>query len=92
MAYLAFGGLAVSRDGVVHRLLKRRERNVLAALLAAHGAPVAADRLVVDIWGERAPPRAFTSLQVAVSHLRSSLEPDRAARSPARLHTRAVRR
>ena len=78
--YRAFGALEVS--GVAAGSLgRRRERNVLAALLAAHGAPVPAERLVAEVWDEDA--QALGALQVAVSRLRTALEPERKARQPA---------
>ncbi len=83
-SYSVFGGLTVTVDGTATPVTARRERSVLAALLVARGAPVPADRLVMDVWGEDAPRQALTSLQVAISRLRGLLEPDRAPRSPAR--------
>ena len=81
----AFGPLTLVRGEAVAELVRRRERNVLATLLAAKGRPVSADRLVVEVWGEEAPPRALASLQVAVSQLRTMLEPDRQPHAPARV-------
>jgi DNA-binding SARP family transcriptional activator len=80
----AFGPLRVVLDGVERELRRRRERNVLATLVAARGRPVSADRLAVEVWGAEAPPKALASLQVAVSRLRALLEPNRVPRSPAR--------
>ena len=88
--YTAFGAMAVSVDGVEVPLTRRRERNVLAVLLAAHGAPVAAERLVAEVWGDEAPGQTLASLQVAVSRLRSQLEPDRKARKGSRLVSTAA--
>lgn len=73
------GPLRVLVEGREQRLGGRRERAVLALLAAHHGQPVPADRLVDDIWGEHAPPSATGSLQVAVSRLRTVLDPDREA-------------
>ena len=81
--YRVLGPPAVVVDGVVHSVSQRRERLILSLLLAAHGTPVSADRLVAEVWGDEAPPRALASLQVAVSRLRSLLEPDRPARGAA---------
>ncbi|WP_183408305.1 BTAD domain-containing putative transcriptional regulator [Nocardioides pocheonensis] len=72
----------ISAAGEVE-LGRRRERNVLGMLVAAHGRPVSADRLVVEVWGEEAPRQALASLQVAVSRLRRILEPERSPRAPA---------
>ncbi len=88
--YTAFGAMAVSVDGVEVPLTRRRERGVLAVLLAAHGAPVAADRLLVEVWGADAPGQTLATLQVAVSRLRSTLDPGRAARTPSPLRSGAA--
>ena len=85
VTYAAFGAMAVTVDGVRHPLTRGRDRGVLAVLLAAHGVPVPADRLVAEVWGADAPPTALGLLQVSVSRLRSVLEPDRASRTGTRL-------
>jgi DNA-binding SARP family transcriptional activator len=77
----AFGLLRLVRPDAEVELRRRRERNVLATLLAAHGRPVPADRLVTEAWGDEAPPQALASLQVAVSRLRRMLEPERSPRA-----------
>jgi DNA-binding SARP family transcriptional activator len=88
--YTAFGAMAVSVDGEQQPLTRRRERGVLAVLLAAHGAPVAAERLVAEVWGEESRGQTLASLQVAVSRLRAQLEPDRTARTGSRLVSTAA--
>ena len=60
-----------------------RQRSVLALLLVARGQVVSVDRLVEDLWNGEPPPRAIGALQAYVSHLRRSLEPQRAPRTPA---------
>ena len=82
--------MAVSVGGVRQPLTRRRERGVLSVLLAAHGAPVAAERLLVEVWGDEAPGQTLGSLQVAVSRLRTQLEPERAARKGSRLVSTAA--
>ena len=52
-------------------------------LLIARGAVVSVDRLIDDLWHGEPPPRATGGLQVYVSNLRRTLEPDRAPRTPA---------
>ncbi|WP_129337660.1 ATP-binding protein [Cellulomonas endophytica] len=79
------GRVGVTVGGVDVPVAGRRERAVLAVLLAAHGAVVPADRLVDALWGGAAGPGALGSLQVAVSHLRRALEPGRAAGEPPRV-------
>ena len=81
MRYRAFGAIAV-QDVEARSLNRRRERNVLAVLMSAHGAPIPAERLVAEVWHEDS--QALGALQVAVSRLRSDLEPERVARQPAR--------
>ena len=52
---------------------------LLADLLVHAGEPVSADRLVDDLWGERAPADPAGALQAKVSQLRRVLaaaEPD----------------
>ena len=49
------------------------------------GAPVTAERLLAEVWGEEAPGQTLGSLQVAVSRLRTMLEPGRAPRKGSRL-------
>ncbi len=88
--YSAFGAMAVAVDGEEVPLTRRRERGVLSVLLAAHGAPVAAERLVAEVWGDEAPGQTLAALQVAVSRLRSQLEPDRKARTGSRLVSTAA--
>ena len=54
-------------------------RALLADLLVHAGEPVSADRLVDDLWGERAPADPAGALQAKVSQLRRVLaaaEPD----------------
>jgi len=50
-----------------------KQRSLLALLLLAHGRPVATERLIDDIWGERPPETARKSIQKYVSNLRDSL-------------------
>ena len=50
----------------------RRQRAVLALLLTSEG-PVSAERAVVEVWGEDAPPETVKTLRSVVSRLRSQL-------------------
>jgi DNA-binding SARP family transcriptional activator len=79
------GPLRVLRDGVELDLGRPKQRLLLAVLVAAGGDTVSVDRLVDELWGEAPPPRVAASVQAYVSKLRNVLEPDRPARSPARL-------
>jgi DNA-binding SARP family transcriptional activator len=56
-------------DGVIS-LPRRQQRALLAALALRAGEVVSTDRLVADLWGERAPASATGSLQNTVSALR----------------------
>lgn len=80
ISYIAFGGLQVVVDGVARAVGRAREREVLATLLAARESPVSAERLATDIWGAESGPTTLPLVQVAVSRLRSLLEPERVQR------------
>ncbi len=79
--FCVLGRVAVTVDGDEVRIPGRRERAVLATLLAARRQVVSVDRLILDIWGDGAAESAPASLQVAVSRLRSIVEPERAPRA-----------
>jgi YVTN family beta-propeller protein len=50
-----------------------KQRSVLAILALHRGEPVSTDRLIDQLWGERAPATAAKTVQVYVSHLRKVL-------------------
>ncbi|MFY1622079.1 BTAD domain-containing putative transcriptional regulator [Micromonospora sp. WMMD723] len=79
------GPVRAVRDGMPVDLGAPRQRAVLARLVAGGGHVVSVDRLVDDLWAGDPPPRARAALQVYVSNLRRVLEPDRRARTPARV-------
>lgn len=79
--FTVLGRMAIEVDDTDVRIPGRRERAVLALLLAAHGHVVPVGRLIDDIWGESPARSAQASLQVAISRLRSLVEPRRAPRS-----------
>jgi DNA-binding SARP family transcriptional activator len=88
VAFFTLGRVRLSVDGVEVRIRGRRERAVLALLLAARRQVVPVDRLIEDVWGDDASASSPGSLQVAVSRLRALIEPDRAKGSePALLVT-----
>jgi predicted ATPase/DNA-binding SARP family transcriptional activator len=60
---------AVAADGTAAPLPPRM-RVLLAALIAAGGRPVSAERLIGEVWAGEAPPTATSALQVYVSGLR----------------------
>jgi predicted ATPase/DNA-binding SARP family transcriptional activator len=51
----------------------RKQRSVLAILLLHRGELVSTERLIDELWGERAPVRATKTVQVYVSNLRKAL-------------------
>ena len=65
---------AVDDDGPV-ALGGQKQRALLALLLMRAGEVVGTERLVTDLWGERPPKTATTSLQNFVSQLRKLLGP-----------------
>jgi DNA-binding SARP family transcriptional activator len=83
--FTVLGRIAIEVDGTDVRIPGRRERAVLALLLAARRSVVPVGRLIDDIWGESPADSAQASLQVAVSRLRALVEPDRAPRATPRL-------
>ena len=62
-----------------------RGRALLALLILHAGEPVAAERIVDELWGEDPPRTAGTIVQGLVSRLRRALEPGRARRGPPEL-------
>ncbi len=76
------GPTVVFIDGEVVDPGGRRIRRVLAALAIRAGTAVRTDRLIDDVWGDEAPPRARASLQMHISKLRRLL-----AATPVRIET-----
>jgi DNA-binding SARP family transcriptional activator len=73
--FRVLGPLEVHVDGVPVGLGGQRRRALLARLLLDPNRAVLAERLLEDLWGERARPTTANALQVAVSALRSALDP-----------------
>ncbi|MFJ8209149.1 BTAD domain-containing putative transcriptional regulator [Streptomyces sp. NPDC096033] len=74
MRFEVLGPVTVRTDGgSVVRVPEPKVRTLLAALLVRRGRPVAADRLVDDLWGETPPADPLNSLQTKVSQLRRAL-------------------
>ena len=68
------GGLAVRGDGGTPLSVVGPTRRALLAILLLHaGEVLTTDRLIDELWGERAPPTASKSLQVHVWRLRQVL-------------------
>jgi predicted ATPase/DNA-binding SARP family transcriptional activator len=70
------GPLQVLEAKRVVALPRRQQRALLAALALRAGEVVSTDRLIGDLWGERAPASAPGSLQNTVSALRKTLGRD----------------
>jgi DNA-binding SARP family transcriptional activator/DNA-binding beta-propeller fold protein YncE len=80
MEFRILGPVEVVDDGRVVALGPSKQRAVLAILLLHLNEVVSRDRLVEDIWGERAPETAATALHGYVSQLRKLLPGDGAER------------
>jgi DNA-binding SARP family transcriptional activator len=79
------GPLEVVADGDAVDLPSGKARLLLAALVVHVNQVVSTDRLLEFLWHGQAPDSAANTLQTYVSHLRRSLEPDRAPRQQSRL-------
>lgn len=66
-----------------HRLGPRKARTLLKILALARGRPVTVDHLIDCLWPEGPPARPASQLAVLVSRLRSTLGPERLARTTA---------
>jgi DNA-binding SARP family transcriptional activator len=83
MEFRILGPLEVADGDVAAPLGGAKQRALLALLLLSANEVVSVDRLIDELWGERAPGSGRTALQVRVSQLRKALGP------AARLRTRA---
>ncbi|NUW45220.1 AfsR/SARP family transcriptional regulator [Nonomuraea rhodomycinica] len=74
MRFGVLGPLAVwTPGGEPVQVPEAKVRGLLADLLAHRGTSVSADRLILDLWGERPPAGAPAALRVKVSQLRRVL-------------------
>jgi DNA-binding SARP family transcriptional activator/streptogramin lyase len=80
MEFRILGPVEVVRDGRTVALGSSKQRALLVILLLHVNEVVSRDRLIEDLWGERAPETAATALHGYVSQLRKVLEPEGAAR------------
>jgi len=71
--FAALGALEVRADDGCEVVLPRRQREVLARLLAAPNRIVAADQLLDELWDDPWSSGARSSLQAQVSRLRAAL-------------------
>jgi DNA-binding SARP family transcriptional activator len=70
------GSLEVAADGAQVSLGGQKQRALLAILLLRAGRVVSTDTLIDQLWGERPPRTAATSLHNLISQLRKVLGPD----------------
>jgi DNA-binding SARP family transcriptional activator/tetratricopeptide (TPR) repeat protein len=76
------GSLDLAEDGLPVAVGGARQRAVLALLVLHANQVVPAERLLVELWGEDAPPTAVNALQAAVSRLRRALPQGRLITRP----------
>lgn len=74
------GPLEVLVEGNAVPLGAPKQRALLIALLLRPNQVVSVDRIIDDVWGERAPRTAQHSVQLYVSELRKTLGDDRGVR------------
>ena len=73
MEFRILGPLEVVEEGSPLVLGGARQRALLALLLTRANEVVSTDRLIDELWGERAPKAAGNALQYHVSRLRKLL-------------------
>ena len=73
MEFRILGPLEVVRDSEPVLLGPAQQRALLALLVLHRAEAVSLDRLIDQLWGERAPATAAKTVQVYVSHLRKAL-------------------
>ncbi len=83
MRFGVLGPLVVwDGDGREVKVPETKVRALLADLLAHDGAPVSADRLIDDLWGDAPPGRPSDALRAKVSQLRRVIGAERVVRQP----------
>ena len=80
MRYVVLGPIAALDNSEPVALGGPLQRAVLAVLLVDPGRPVAADRIIDEVWGDGADDHARASLHTYISNLRRLLGTDRIAR------------
>ena len=73
MDFRILGPLEVTQDGRSLALGGAQQRALLAVLLIHRGEVLSTDRLIDELWGERAPSSAVKIVQGYVSGLRRAL-------------------
>jgi len=79
MEFRILGPLEVDCDGRKLSLGGAKQRALLAILLLHANEVVSTDRLVEELWGDRAPATAAKVVHVYVSNLRKALRAGRTA-------------
>src|SRR5262245_36007119 len=77
MEFRVLGPLEVRRDGGALALGGQKQRELLTLLLLRANEPVATERIVDELWGERPPGSAQTAVHGHVSQLRRLLGRER---------------
>ncbi|HEX4678104.1 MAG TPA: BTAD domain-containing putative transcriptional regulator [Gaiellaceae bacterium] len=80
VAIETLGGFRVLREGEPIRLQEwqsKKARDLLKLLLARHGQPTTRETVTEALWPETETAKARSSLSVALSTLRSVLDPDK---------------
>lgn len=73
LSFGVLGPLEVRRDGNIIDLPRRKERQLLAALILEKNQIVSTDRLVESLWGDEPPTKPLASLRASVSNVRKAL-------------------
>src|SRR5215208_5952130 len=73
MDFRILGPLEVLDEGRAVALGGSKQRALLALLVVHANETLSTDRLIDELWGERAPPTAAKSVQVHISRLRKAL-------------------
>ena len=68
-----FGDFVVTRNGEPIAVRGDKQRALLALLALNRGAPVSADRLIDQLWGDRQPAKPANALQAQIGQLRRTL-------------------
>src|SRR5216683_1951085 len=76
MEFRLLGPLEVLRDGHAIAVSGAKQRALLALLLLRANQIVSRDVLLEELWRDRPPGTAAHSLDVQISRLRKTLEPD----------------
>ncbi len=76
LSFGVLGPLEVRRGEAIIDFPRRKERQLVAALLIDANQPVSTDQLVERLWGNDAPAKPLASLRACVSNVRKALIDD----------------